>query len=236
MSVEGNLRVRLQVVDESGAVLQNFESKVAGTVERTQRAGVGITSILGQVGRLGATAAIAYDRLSIATLAVENAQTRQAMAQDRLQRAIERYGAGSREANMAQQELEISTRGLEIAQQRYWVRIAFGVGVIIPDLIRGTQKMIEILNVSTFATNVATVATNRLTAARVAALVATGVGIPLAIAGGIALAGALTAVPDQPSAMNVYGDINVGGVSSPADFARQMGEQARVQGARTARP
>ena len=113
----------------------------------------GLGSSMAQLANIGRMGIVAFSRLEIASLAVENAEQRQRMATERLNHAIQRYGANSREASMAQQELEISTRSLSIARERFWIREAFAIGTVIPSMIQGIRALIGHNTAFTVATN-----------------------------------------------------------------------------------
>lgn len=218
--LEGKLRTL-------GFEFETLERESAKTTSNMIRFGKG-------AGEVVARSIIAWDRFSIAQAAVENAQLRQTIAQDRLNYLLDRYGAGSREAIQAQRELEIATRGVDIAQQRMFVRMAFGIGIIIPEMIRDFKNLASVTRDLGVAKLFTAFATTQLTRAQLALLAATGVGIPLAI-GGFLVGQALASQVQNPN-VNVYGDVNVQGVPSPADFANELGRQVGVQQFRAARP
>lgn len=227
MAAEREVRTRLTVVDESGGVVENFERRVSRAVDRVSGSVDVSSETFRKSARMLSSAMVVWDRYEIATIAVENAQIRQQLAQDQLTYSVQKYGAGSREAWRAQQQLEISTRGVEIAQQRMHVRMLFGTLVVLPDLIRGMTSLFGWLNKITGATIAQTLATQGLTRARLAALAVTGVGIPLAI-GGLLLAQGIERGGVQPQTdINVYGDMNVN-ANTPAELARQVSNSPQL--------
>lgn len=162
---------------------------------------------------------VAWDRLEIAVTAVENAQVRQTIAQDRLAYITDRYGANSREAVQAQRELEIATRGVDIAVQRQSVRMAFAALVVVPDMIRGIGKLNEFLKTTNVLTSLNTALTQANTRARIAAIAVgtVGIGIPLAL--GLL---ATTQVIENRG-INVYGDMPIN-ASSPQGITSQVNQ------------
>lgn len=221
-------------VDKEGN-LEEFATEldnIANVSDKTTRSTKGLSDALSVGGRTAASAFIIWDRLSIAQNAVENAQLRVAIAQDRLTAATEKYGSGSAQAIQAQRELTISANGLDIANQRMYVRMIFGTAVVLPETIAGIKKLIEITKLSTLFTNSEAVAQTNLGRARLFALAATGVGIPLAIAGlaaGMALSSA--GPPQQSTDVAIYGDVNLNGVQNPQGFVSsldQLSQQRRM--------
>ena len=169
---------------------------------------------------------VAWDRLEIAANAVQNAQLRQTIAQDRLAYLTERYGANSREAVQAQRELEIATRGVDIAFQRQSVRMAFAALVVVPDMIAGLGKLNKFLQTSNVLTSINTALTQANTRAKIAAIAVgtLGIGIPLAIG----LMVATTAI--EQHGVNVYGDVNVQTPNAgefPASLNQNVAQQNR---------
>ena len=236
------LRVVVRVQSEEA--LQKLRELGFGITEletKSSRSEKGVIELGKGIGRLGTSAFIAYDRFAIAVNAVENAQIRQQLATMRLDHAIEKWGAGSREVTIAQQELDISTRGVEIAQQRMWVRVAFGVGVVIPEFIRGSKEMIKLLGHVSTANIFATLTTQGLTRARLALLaVGTfGIGAVIGLAAATAIDPGTLGLGGTPSApaggWNVYGDLNVYGPKSPAEAGKMLSETLAIKNARSNR-
>ena len=230
----GEIRYNVTVdTADATAKLEEFKGRVDDTEESAEGTGRAFTRLGTGIGIMASRAFIAYDRFAIATEAVTNAQTRQMLAQDRLQSAIERYGVGSDQARRAQQELEISTSGVEIAQRRLHVRMIFGIGVMIPGMIRSLQGLITAAK-GLDAANISNVlTTNALTASRLALIAVSTLGVGLLV-GGLALGGAFSMAQQlpQPPNVNVYGDVNLQGRGmGPAAFG-----QASADWARTTRP
>jgi hypothetical protein len=144
---------------------------------------MGLGSAMQQGGRIGSSAMITLDRISISEDALTNAQARQSMAQENLTLAVQKYGAGSEQAVMAQDKLGISTRGVEIAQERLDVRMIYGVAVVLPGMIKGLQNLQKELATTTDANGVATISWDNLTAAQLANIAVTtlGIGLPIAL-------------------------------------------------------
>ena len=236
MSAElGTLDIKLRITSEGKYELMSVKTELedlGNVAQKTEKKTKGFTDALSAGGRVASSAIIVWDRYTIAQTAVENAQIRVTLAQDRLQYAISKHGANSREAINAQRELEISTNGVEIAQQRLYVRMVFGTLVVIPDMIRGIKGLIEMSKVSALVTNVEAAAHMNLARARLFALGATVVGIPLAIGGFVAGQALANAVPQNPSnTTNIYGNYYGSPIKTPADSARSSDAQA----SRTAR-
>ena len=231
---ERTLTIRIRAEDNSGPAFDNLNRKMEQTKQSAQQVGLSGGQALGGIGRFGLVAAGAYDRVTLAALTVENAEIRVLTTQNRLNMAIDRYGAGSKEATKVTRELETAQKNLNAQQERYWIRIAFAAGSLIPELITGFKALGTVLRGTTVAKLQATAATLALTRAQllligtatlgVGALVGFGVGQYLA-----------SQVPGDPD-LNVYGDINVGGVENPSSFARQVGTQTTVQFQRGGRP
>ena len=236
MSAElGTLDIKLRITSEGKYELESVKSgleDLGSVAEKTEKKTKGYSDALSAGGRVASSAIIVWDRFTIAQTAVENAQIRVTLAQDRLAQAIEKHGQGSREAINAQRELQISTNGVEIAQQRMYVRMVFGTLVVIPQMIQGIKGLIELSKISTIVTNLEAGAHMNLGRAKLFALAATGIGIPLAIAGFVAGTALANAAPQHPS-VSVYGDLNVS-ASNPAGMAREV--QSESQRARGGRP
>ena len=163
------------VVDATTAVKDSQDSASSSTM--------GLGSAMQQAGRIGSSAMITLDRISISEDALTNAQARQSMAQENLTLAVQKYGAGSEQAVMAQDKLGISTRGVEIAQERLDVRMIYGVAVVLPGMIKGLQNLQKELATTTDANGVATISWENLTAAQLAniAVSTLGIGLPIAL-------------------------------------------------------
>ena len=163
------------VVDSTDAMKDSSDSASSSTM--------GLGSAMQQGGRIGSSAMITLDRISISEDALTNAQTRQSMAQENLTLAVQKYGAGSEQAVMAQDKLSISTRGVEIAQERLDVRMIYGVAVVLPGMIKGLQNLQKELATTTDANGVATISWENLTAAQLAniAVSTLGIGLPIAL-------------------------------------------------------
>lgn len=232
---EDRLNIRLTATDEAGTVLEDTRQRVDELDSSAKRTSKGFIEFGAAASRLGASAFVAYDRIAIAQAAVENAELRQIMAQERLNYATQKYGSTSREATLAQQQLEIATRGVEIAQQRSNIRMIFGVAVVLPQMISGIKGLITAAKALDLANISNTLTTNGLTAARLALLATTVVGIPLAIGLGAAIAGGAFNAAPAPSNLSVYGDINVTGPSNPASFARAVADESKVSANRAGR-
>ena len=168
------------------------------------------------MGRTSVMGIVMMDRLSIAQQAVENAQIRAQLAQQRYTDAVTKYGPASEQAKRAQQELQIATDGVGIATQREEIRFLIMAGITIPQMIRGVYSMIGTLGGYTTATGVATIGTITLTNAMRALLAASIIGIPMVIATAALFSGGLGG--GSGGNVNVYGDVNMTGSATPTGF------------------
>ena len=200
-------------IKELGGSIEGAKRSVQSTDFETIKFGKTLTGVV-------ARGIVAWDRFEIAATAVENAQIRQTIAQDRLRYMTDRYGASSREAIQAQRELEIATRGVDIATQRQAVRMAFAALVVVPDMIRGIGKLNEFLKGSNVLTSLNTALTQANTRARIAAIAVgtLGIGIPLALG----LLATTTMIERQ--GVIVYGDMNVQ-TPNAREFPGQLNQQ-----------
>lgn len=202
---DANARIHLDLQDDATPKLERHMEAFRDYENRLSRTG---TSLQG-FANLGRVAFTTLVRMEIAMNAVQNAQDRVMIAQDRLNRAIRDYGAGSEQASQAQKELEISTRSLEIAKGRLIIREAFMIATVLPELIRGFRGLIGWLNRTTTATtalNVATAIRNVLLSP--AGLVTVGAALGAGALIGAASTGAFNR-PQAAGGINVYGDLNV---------------------------
>mgnify|MGYP007031183486 CR=1 FL=1 len=210
-------------IKELGGSIEGAKRSVQSTDFETIKFGKTLTGVV-------ARGIVAWDRFEIAATAVENAQIRQTIAQDRLRYMTDRHGASSREAVQAQRELEIATRGVDIATQRQAVRMAFAALVVVPDMIRGIGKLNEFLKTSNVLTSINTALTQAQTRARLAAVAATVIGIPLAIAGVAAASAFDVGTVGGGQSVNVYGDVNVQTPDAqrfPGQLNQQVNRSAR---------
>lgn len=230
----GPIAVTVRVTQEGdiGEITTDLE-QLGRTSEQTTLSARRFTDVLATTGRTVSAGIIVWDRFSIAQNAVENAQLRQIMAQDRLNFVMEKYGAGSREAILAQQQLEISSRGVEIAQQRMWVRITFGTLVVLPEMLQGMSKLINMTRGLTVATVAETIAQTNLARARLFAVGAATFGIGALV--GFAVSQTVATQVPQPN-MNVYGDINIEGAGDLTNIAGRVARQVTPQQMRAGRP
>lgn len=216
---------------ESGLLtLREVKEKIREVTDEADKAGQrgersfhGMGRALQGMAGVGAMALITLDRIEIAQLAVENAQARQRLAQERLTHVVERYGAASREAARAQEELDISTRSVEIAQQRATIRLAFMIGLQIPQFINAMRQLAG-------ATRTAASATRAFTAAHLGARAATLIGIGAAVAGAAAaIAVERMYLQQSPETnVNVYGDMNVR-AETPDQLVGAAEDQSRAR-------
>ena len=206
----------LQVNSLTGAV-QGFQSASASASDTSATDYLRIGS---SVSHLGVSALVVADRMAIAGDAVQNAQIRQEMAQQRLTDAVTKYGAGNQQAIKAQQELEIATNGLTFANERYWVRVAFAIGSVLPSFITGISRAVDSLKDLDLWNKITTLSTDELTTAQLALMAATGVGLvaAVAIAASVASGALNVTTPSSTSSVSVYGDVNMQSPTSPGGF------------------
>ncbi len=184
--------------------LAAFQANAGGATS----AASGFTDVISNSARVGDIAVLSVDRMQISQDLVTNASIRQELAQTRLTDAVDKYGAGSQQAVAAQQQLTIATDNVTVAHTRQEERLISMALVTIPRLITGVKSLIESFEVQQ-GENQATTASflEVATAADVAkiAIAATGIGIPLILAGlalsqGFGNAGA--------TSTNIYGNVN----------------------------
>ena len=183
-----------------------------------------MTGTFATAGRVAASSIIAFDRYSISVAAVDNAQTRVLLSQERLTNAQEKYGAGSDQARRAQRELEISMRGVEIAQQRLEVRMLMGGLIVFPRMVKGVGDLITQMRGLIAVQDADTISTQINTRAKLANIAVTGLGLGLAIAlPALMIVQALESTPltGGGTSMNFYGDNQFVGVQGPSDFAQR---------------
>lgn len=209
----------LQMNALTGAV-QNF---TAASSDATDTTATDYLRVGNSISHLGVSALVVADRMAIAGDAVQNAQIRQELAQQRLNDAITKYGPASEQALRAQQELQIATNGVAIANERYWVRVAFAIGSVLPSFITGISRAVDSLREMDIWNKITSISTDELTSSQLALMAATGVGLVAAVAiaasiasGAFNVTGGQTAAP-SPN-VSVYGDVNMQGAMGPAAF------------------
>ncbi len=214
---------------DASASINAFSGQVESMQSTVSTAGdvsaVSLLSTGAHLSRLGVSALVVADRMSIAADAVQNAHIRQELAQERLTAAVQKYGAGSIEVTRAQQELQIATNGVTIANERYWIRVAFAVGSVLPSFISGIAKAVSSLRDMDIWNKITTISTDQLTTSQLALMAATGIGLVAAIGIAAAIAGGAFNVGGGSTStnVNVYGDVNLPGVQGPAAFASNLG-------------
>jgi hypothetical protein len=216
--------------DNASATIDNIGNSLNGLNSSAQNTGMGmgdLTSTFASATRIGSSAMIAMDRIQVSMDAVSNAQIRVQMSQENLTLAVQKYGAGSIQAEQAQQRLTISTNSLNLAQEREEVRMIYATLTVIPQMIKGAQNLIQNLTQETAATDGSTAAIEANTTARLAniAVATLGLAVPIAMA-------AMTAVEmeQQQQQNNLYGNMNVtmtGPSSSPAAFGQGFAAASR---------
>jgi hypothetical protein len=219
----GEVSMDITAQDNASDTIANISNQLGGL---STAAGA-----FSSISRAGATAMIALDRYQIAANAVENAQIRVDLAHQRVADSVAKYGANSEQARKAQEELSIAIRGVEIAQQRMEVRMIFGTVVLIPSMVSHITSLISSMQAMTAVNEEATVVLGGLTAAQLAFLAVSTLGVALPIAF-LALSQAQSM--QQQSNFNVYGDVNLQpqGVS-PAAFGQAASSwQATQQSSR----
>jgi hypothetical protein len=219
MTALGDVTISINAEDNASDTIANVSTQLGGL----STAAGGFSAIT----RAGATAMIALDRYQIAANAVENAQIRQELAATRVADATKKYGVNSEQARKAQEELAIATRGVEIAQQRMEVRMIYGTVVLIPAMVSHITSLISTMREMTAANEEATVVLGGLTAAQLAFLAVSTLGIALPIAF-LALSQAQSM--QQAQNYNVYGDVNLQSQGvTPAAFGTAASQWQQVQ-------
>lgn len=232
MPTEYEVKVKLTMTDEGTLrVADDFEQRLAGIKTATEQTSTNweqFGSVVSNTARQGLTA---LSRWEIASLALENAQDRVLQAQENVTYAMQRYGAGSREAINAQRNLEIYSRSLEIAQQRLWIRMAFASLTVLPNLITNVKGLITHFGLLKTSTDIATASTHAFNAAQLAkiAIMTLGLAVPIAL---IASQMATQAYGQQQQAanVNVYGPQYFGAPQGIEQFQQMQTQmsQARV--------
>jgi hypothetical protein len=205
--------IDITATDSASSVIDGIAASTQAlgtTAATTSDSNASLVDTFQASARVGGSAMIALDRIQISMDAVSNAQNRQELATMRVTDAIQKYGAGSQQAQMANLELENSHRSLEIAQEREQVRMVYGSLVAIPGMIKGLQSLGETLDFAALKEDLFTGTIDANTAAQLAniAVATLGVGVPIALM-------AMTFAESQsPQNTNIYGNVNVNGASA----------------------
>jgi len=181
---------------------------------------------------------VAIERLHIASLALENAQDRVALSQERLNRAIKEGDPAK--ITQAQRELEISTRSLEIAKNRLLIRELFAYGTVFPEMIRGIYSLTTAFRVHKTAVDAAQVSLDAFIGRQTLATAASRTGIlgrlggavgGVGRVGGLALAGLgfAAAAAAASTVFNNYGDIKVEGTTDTDSFVKSVDQASRFR-------
>lgn len=197
------------------AVTEANQNLASSTADVGASSSTNYGSMEANIGRTSVMGLVMLDRLDIAQTAVENAQIRGTLAQQRYSDAVAKFGPASEQATRAHKEMEIAMNAVGIAQQREEVRFAIMAGITIPQMIRGVYNLIPALQEWTVNNGILELSTVNLTRAQMALLATSVVGIPMLIAG-LAFMGALGGAAG--SNVNVYGDVNMSSATSPGGF------------------
>jgi len=91
--------------------------------------------------RMGVTGMAAFMMIDAASERLQSTQMQQTMAQERLTEAVQKYGAGSVQAVLAQQQLQVATDNVGRATDQYYMRLAMAAATTIPQVLSMMTKL-----------------------------------------------------------------------------------------------